>query len=34
MLELYMASGKIVKDLPEPRRIRDYVLDQLRRVEI
>lgn len=34
MLELYMAGGKIVKDLPEPRRIRDYVLDQLGRVEI
>lgn len=34
MLEQYMVNGKIVKELPSPRRIREYVLDQLRRVEI
>jgi len=34
MLELYMSRGKIVKDLPTPREIRNYVLDQLRYAEI
>jgi hypothetical protein len=34
MLDLYMSRGKILKDLPKPREIRDYVLDQLRYVEI
>jgi nicotinate phosphoribosyltransferase len=34
MLELYMSKGKIVKDLPTPREIRNYVLDQLRYAEI
>ncbi len=34
MLELYMSKGKIVKDLPTPKEIRNYVLDQLRFVEV
>ncbi len=34
MLDQYMAGGKIVRDLPSPREIREYVLEQLRNVEI
>ncbi|GAY26686.1 nicotinate phosphoribosyltransferase [Desulfurococcaceae archaeon AG1] len=34
MLEQYMVNGEIVRDLPSPREIRKYVLDQLEKVEI
>lgn len=34
MLEQYMMNGEIVRDLPSPREIRRYVLEQLEKVEI
>jgi len=34
MLEQYMVNGEIVRDLPSPREIRKYVLEQLEKVEI
>ncbi len=34
LLKPLIVQGRIVRDLPPPRTIRDYVLDQLRRVEL
>ena len=34
LLKPLIADGRIVRDLPPPRTIRDYVLEQMSRIEI
>ncbi len=34
LLKPLIVQGKVVRDLPLPRTIREYVLEQLRRVEL